>query len=80
MNEACANQSCITLPRGGILIPTSIGNIQFGVPPETIKDSMQLKGGVPEVYIAPEFMFDLNQGIALAEMEFPIYYNFFLHD
>lgn len=67
----------INLSRGGILIPTSSGNIQFGIPPETIKDTMKLKGGVPGTYIVPQFMFSLSRGIALAEMEFPIYYNFF---
>jgi len=70
--------SHIYLSRGGILIPTSGGNIQFGIPPETIKDTMKLKGGVPVSYIVPQFMFSLSKGIALAEMEFPIYYNFFI--
>ena len=68
----------IYLSRGGILIPTSGGNIQFGIPPETIKDTMKLEGGVPGSFIVPQFMFSLSKGIALAEMEFPIYYNFFI--
>lgn len=67
-----------TLPRGGILIPTSSGNIQFGIPSETIKDTMRLKGGVPGTYIVPNYMFDLNRGIALADVEFPVYFNFFI--
>jgi len=65
------------LPRGGILISTSAGNIQLGIPPETIKDTMRLEGGVPGTFIIPQSMFDLQCGIALAEMEFPVYYNFF---
>jgi CRP-like cAMP-binding protein len=68
----------VFLPRGGILIPASAGNIQFGIPPETIKDAMSLNVGVSDIYIVPEYMFDLNYGVALAEMEFPVYFNFFL--
>ena len=66
------------LPRGGVLIPTSIGNLQLGVPPETIKDTMVMAGGVPQVFILPQYLFDLTRGIALAELEFPIYFNFFI--
>jgi len=68
----------IFLSRGGILIPASNGNIQMGIPPETIKDTMKIKGGVPDMYIVPGNMFDLHYGVALAEMEFPVYYNFFI--
>lgn len=68
----------VFLSRGGILIPASAGNIQFGIPPETIKDAMSLQCGVTDTYIIPEYMFDLNYAVALAEMEFPIYFNFFL--
>lgn len=60
------------------MIPASGGYIQFGIPPETIKDTMKLEGGVPDSFIVPQFMFSLSKGIALAEMEFPIYYNFFI--
>ncbi len=70
--------SLIFLPRGGILIPASAGNVQMGIPPETIKDTMKLAGGVPDTYIVPGDMFDLHGGVALAEMEFPVYYNFFI--
>jgi CRP-like cAMP-binding protein len=70
--------SLVFLSRGGILIPASAGNIQLGIPPETIKDSMKLRGGVPDTYIVPRDMFDLHYGVALAEMEFPVYYNFFI--
>lgn len=68
----------VPLARGGVLIPTSIGHIQFGIPPETIKDTMQTPGGVPQVYVLPQFMFDLSRGIAMAELEFPLYFNFFV--
>lgn len=33
---------------------------------------------VPQFYILPDNKFDFKDGISLSEMEFPIYYNFFL--
>lgn len=73
-----AASSLIQLSRGGVLIPASGGHIQFGVPSETIKDTIKREGGVPSTYIIPQFMFDQTRGVALADVEFPIYYNFFL--
>lgn len=70
------------LPRGGISIETSAGRIQFGIPPETIKDSMRLGLDVPSVYIVPVDRFCREMGpalgINLAEFEFPAYFNFFV--
>ena len=62
------------LPRGGISVDTKgVGRIQFGIPPETIKDSMQLGIEVPRVYIVPaeRFCRDMGPalGINLAEFE-----------
>ena len=65
------------LPRGGLLISTSSGPVQFGVPPETIKDSMTSEIGVPATFILPPLLFSMDQGISFSELEFPIYYNFF---
>ena len=65
------------LPRGGLLISTSSGPVQFGVPPETIKDSMTIDIGVPSTFILPPLLFSMDQGISFSELEFPIYYNFF---
>jgi len=67
-----------TLPRGGYLISTSIGTIQIGVPPETIKDTMLLPDGVPQFFVIPDRMFDWGKGISIAEVEFPIFYNYFI--
>jgi len=67
-----------SLPRGGYLINTSIGYIQFGSPPETLKDTIFLPLGVPKIFILPIEHFDPKQGMSVAEIEFPIYYNFFL--
>jgi len=66
------------LPRGGVLVDTSIGYVQFGSPPETIKDTMLLPKGTPSVFILPNEYFDPEQKISMAEIEFPIYYNFFI--
>jgi CRP-like cAMP-binding protein/phosphoribosyl 1,2-cyclic phosphodiesterase len=72
------DDSLIDLQKGGMLIKTVCGYIQFGIPPETVKDSMSLGLPVPEFYIIPREKFDWNDGISLMEFEFPVYYNFFL--
>lgn len=71
------------LPRGGVSMETqAVGRVQFGIPPETIKDSMRLGLGVPSVYIVPVERFCREMGPALgvnlAEFEFPAYFNFFV--
>ncbi|EMK12603.1 cyclic nucleotide-binding domain protein [Leptospira kirschneri serovar Bim str. 1051] len=66
------------LPRGGYLIDTSEGYLQIGSPPETIKDTMGLEKKSPLVFILPNKFFHVEKGISTAELEFPIYYNFFL--
>ena len=67
-----------TLPRGGYVVPTSAGRIQFGAPPETIKDTLTTEDGVPEVFVMPRRMFNWSKGINVSDMEFPIYYHFFI--
>jgi CRP-like cAMP-binding protein len=67
-----------TLPRGGYLVSTSAGYIQFGIPPETIKDTMLMECGVPQYFVAPGRMFDWGKGISIAEIEFPMFYNYFI--
>eukprot|EP00522_Entomoneis_paludosa_P011531 CAMPEP_0172455762 /NCGR_PEP_ID=MMETSP1065-20121228/12231_1 /TAXON_ID=265537 /ORGANISM="Amphiprora paludosa, Strain CCMP125" /LENGTH=1384 /DNA_ID=CAMNT_0013208239 /DNA_START=266 /DNA_END=4420 /DNA_ORIENTATION=- len=74
----------IKLPRGGVSVDTkAVGRIQFGIPPETIKDSMRLGIPVPQVYIVPVERFCREMGPALgvnlAEFEFPAYFNFFVY-
>jgi len=71
------------LPRGGISVETeAVGRVQFGIPPETIKDSMRLGIPVPQIYIVPaeRFCRDMGPalGVNLAEFEFPGYFNFFV--
>ncbi|MDH5717357.1 MAG: cAMP/cGMP-dependent 3',5'-cyclic-AMP/GMP phosphodiesterase [Spirochaetia bacterium] len=67
-----------TLPRGGYLVKTSVGQIQFGAPPETIKDTMVMPESVPEIFVLPFELFHVEKGIAVAELEFPLYFNHFI--
>jgi CRP-like cAMP-binding protein/ribonuclease BN (tRNA processing enzyme) len=68
----------LALPRGGSYVRTSVGAIQIGIPPETIKDVMELKLDVPVAYVLPRELFDRRRGLSVAEFEFPAYYSFFL--
>lgn len=70
MNE---NQTVRELPCGGLLISTRQEPVQFGIPPETIKDTMAT--GVPSIFIVPGTLFSLEKGISLTELEFPVYYH-----
>ncbi len=72
------NGKITELPRGGYLIDTIAGYIQIGSPPETIKDTMLLPKGVPQIFVLTSELFSKEKGISIAELEFPIYYNFFL--
>ena len=56
---------------------TKIGNIQFGLPPETIKDSLAQGLDVPKYFVIPSKRFDKKYGVNVAEFEFPAYFNFF---
>ncbi len=69
---------CIALPRGGSLIETSVGYMQVGSPPETIKDTMRLPRSTPQIFLLPNSLFHVHKGISVAELEFPIYHNHFL--
>ncbi|CAM9257277.1 unnamed protein product, partial [Pylaiella littoralis] len=55
---------------------------QVGIPPETIKDSMELGLPVPQYYVMPSETLcrtlGNSLGVNVAEFEFPAYYNFFL--
>lgn len=78
MNDINLKENLIELPRGGYLVETPAGYVQFGSPPETIKDTMKLPGGVPEMFVLPEKMFNWVKGISIAEIEFPLYWNYFI--
>ena len=66
------------LPRGGVYVHTKHGNIQFGMPPETIKDSLNLGFEVPSIFVPPKDRFNLKYGTNCCEIEFPAYWNFFV--
>ena len=66
------------LPRGGVHVMTSIGPVQFGMPPETIKDSLNMGLSTPVIYIVPKERFNLTVGVNVAELEFPTFYNYFI--
>lgn len=68
----------IHLKRGGVIVNTKLGWIQFGIPPETVKDSLNLEIEVPSYYIVPSVRFDKKTGINVAEFEFPAYFNYFV--
>lgn len=52
--------------------------VQLGAYPETIKDTLKGGTGVPNLFIQPESLFDIHNGISLAELEFPLYYNYYV--
>src|SRR5581483_11848469 len=66
----------VVLPRGGVVFPTRIGSIQYGAVPETVKDTMAT--GVPTIFILPHRFYALNRGILWAELEFPVFWNFYV--
>ncbi|MHB2016831.1 MAG: cyclic nucleotide-binding domain-containing protein [Candidatus Xenobia bacterium] len=59
------------------MLRTAEGPLQFGAPPETIKDNLLLGETVPTHYLVPRKLFLRRRGINVAEVEFPAYYNFF---
>lgn len=52
--------------------------VQIGAYPETIKDTLKGETGVPNLFIQPESLFDIHNGISLSELEFPLYYNYYV--
>lgn len=76
--SSTSNRKVSYLPRGGVHVTTKYGAVQFGMPPETIKDSMQLGLEVPGIFVVPKDRFNLKYGTNTAEIEFPGYWNFFI--
>lgn len=67
------------LPRGGQVVAWGDFIAQIASYPETIKDTMGQPHGVPQVYLLPERLFDISLGVSRSEVEFPIYFNFYLN-
>lgn len=66
------------LPRGGTLVEAGDFRLQLGSYPETIKDTMKLERGVPDLYLLPDELFDTFRGISNSDLEFPVYFNYFI--
>lgn len=66
------------LSRGGLVAERGNFTLQVGAYPETIKDTMTAKQGVPDLFLVPSELFDHELGISAVELEFPLYYNFYL--
>ncbi|CAK9100667.1 5'-cGMP phosphodiesterase A (Cyclic GMP-binding protein A) (Phosphodiesterase 5) (DdPDE5) (Phosphodiesterase D) [Durusdinium trenchii] len=77
MDEASARY-IRALPRGGHWCKLGDTTLQFGCPPETIKDSMELGLDVPRYFVVLGELFSRKIGINFAELEFPAYFNFFI--
>jgi CRP-like cAMP-binding protein/glyoxylase-like metal-dependent hydrolase (beta-lactamase superfamily II) len=65
------------LSRGGILVEGPDLRFQIGSYPETIKDTMPLPEGVPDLFVVPDELFDTEAGVSASDLEFPLYYNFY---
>ena len=68
------------LERGGFLITfEEMDNfkLQFAAPPETIKDSLLLEKDVTNFFLLPINLVERNNFLNNAEIEFPIYFNYF---
>lgn len=76
--SATKNKAVTILDRGGVHIITSIGAIQLGMPPETIKDVLSSGLVKPKYYVVPKERFNLRLGVSCAEIEFPMFYSFFV--
>lgn len=66
------------LPRGGTLVEGPEFRLQIGAYPETIKDTMKSERGVPDLYILPDVLFDTYLGVSNSDLEFPVYFNYFI--
>lgn len=66
------------LSRGGTLVERGPFRAQLGSYPETIKDTMKLDSGVPDLYILPDELFDTYRGVSNSDLEFPVYFNYFI--
>eukprot|EP01132_Coremiostelium_polycephalum_P002503 gene2503-3096_t len=62
---------------GAFIYSSCLGPVQIGVPPETIKTSMKKNEIVPQIYILPHIL--CSKGVSYSEVEFPVYFNFFIN-
>lgn len=76
--EGLPNLTATQLPRGGTLVEGQGFRMQIGSYPETIKDTMKSAGGVPDLFLLPDILFDFQLGVSNSDLEFPLYFNFFI--
>ena len=67
---------CFPLAKGGIIISTKIGNIQFGTTSECITELQDLDIPIPNIYVLPSILFEKKFLINLLELEPIVLYNF----
>ena len=48
------------------------------MPPETVKDCINMKLDIPNIYVVPTKRFDNKSFVNVCEFEFPAYFNFFV--
>ena len=48
------------------------------MPPETVKDCINMKLDIPNYYVVPTKRFDNKSFVNVCEFEFPAYFNFFV--
>ncbi len=78
MIGATMTNGAVALARGGLWLQTPLGALQLGAPPETLKDTLAQKDGVPRIIVLPRVLVDVRKGLPTADLEFPIYWNLFV--
>ena len=69
------------LKRGGYIVQVDTEKtkyIQFGMPPETIKDAMNIGIDVPTTFVIFGDFFDCARGLSIENLSFLYHYNFFV--
>lgn len=77
-NSEIMTENVTELLRGGMVVKTKVGNIQVGMPPETVKDSIVQGIDIPGIFVIPTRHYSKESFINVAEFEFPAYFNFFV--
>ncbi len=72
-------QKSVKLSRGGLLIDSGVGYIQFGAPHHSMEDVQLLGLEVPEYYVIPSVIFDKKYLVHVIELEKPVIHNFVKH-
>ena len=60
---------CFELSKGGIIVNTAIGNIQFGVPFGTLNELNEMQIEIPKIFVVPTTLFEKKYMINLMDIE-----------